>query len=131
MYRNILVPLDGSPRAEAILPHAEDLARRYGARVILLHVDEEPALLLERDEVVDLDAYLEQRRRLGANVLRQCGSRRFAADRPAAPAGPRAVRQVTCLAPLQGRPLTGTALRRRRCRPAYGKGCRRQSVDTA
>ena len=62
MYRNILVPLDSSPRAEAILPHVEDLARRYGARVILLHVDEEPALLLERDEVVDLNAYLEQRR---------------------------------------------------------------------
>jgi nucleotide-binding universal stress UspA family protein len=62
MYRNILVPLDGSPRAEAILPHVEDLARRYGARVMLLHVDEEPAMLLERDEVVDLKAYLEKRR---------------------------------------------------------------------
>jgi len=70
MYRNILVPLDGSPRAEAILPHAEDLARRYGARVILLSVDEEPALLLERDEVVDLQAYLEQRRRRRAEIER-------------------------------------------------------------
>lgn len=40
MYNRILVPLDGSKRAEAILPHVEDLARRYGAEVILLHVVE-------------------------------------------------------------------------------------------
>jgi nucleotide-binding universal stress UspA family protein len=62
MYRKILVPLDGSPRAEAILPHVENLAQRYGARILLLHVDDEPALLLERDEVVDLQGYLERRR---------------------------------------------------------------------
>ena len=62
MYRNILMPLDGSSRAEAILPHVENLAQRYGARVILLYVDTAPALLLERDEVVDLEAYLEKRR---------------------------------------------------------------------
>jgi nucleotide-binding universal stress UspA family protein len=29
MYNTILVPLDGSKRAEAILPHVEDLAGRY------------------------------------------------------------------------------------------------------
>jgi nucleotide-binding universal stress UspA family protein len=40
MYKLILVPLDGSKRAEAILPHVEDLAKRYGAEVILLHVVE-------------------------------------------------------------------------------------------
>ena len=62
MYRTILVPLDGSPRAEAILPHVENLAQRYSARLILLHVDTAPPLLLERDEVVDLEAYLEKRR---------------------------------------------------------------------
>jgi nucleotide-binding universal stress UspA family protein len=28
MYKTILVPLDGSKRAEAILPHVEELARR-------------------------------------------------------------------------------------------------------
>ena len=38
MYHNILVPLDRSKRAEAILPHVEHLARRYGANVIFLHV---------------------------------------------------------------------------------------------
>lgn len=40
MYHKILVPLDGSKRAEAILPHVEELARRYEAEVILLQVVE-------------------------------------------------------------------------------------------
>ncbi|MBN1643114.1 MAG: universal stress protein [Anaerolineae bacterium] len=40
MYASILVPLDGSKRAEAILPHVQDLATRYGATVILLLVIE-------------------------------------------------------------------------------------------
>ena len=40
MYRKILVPLDGSKRAEAILPHAEKLARRCNARIDLVQVVE-------------------------------------------------------------------------------------------
>lgn len=40
MYKKILVPLDGSERAEAILPHVEDLATCYDAEVILLQVVE-------------------------------------------------------------------------------------------
>ena len=38
MYRKILVPLDGSKRAERILPHVESLAASYGSTVILLRV---------------------------------------------------------------------------------------------
>ena len=38
MYHTILVPLDGSKRAEAILPHVEELAKRYDAEVILMQV---------------------------------------------------------------------------------------------
>ena len=38
MYNTILVPLDGSKRAEAILPHVENLAQCYGAKVIFLQV---------------------------------------------------------------------------------------------
>jgi nucleotide-binding universal stress UspA family protein len=41
MYHTILVPLDGSRRAEAILPHARSLAQHYEAHVILLLVMEE------------------------------------------------------------------------------------------
>ncbi len=38
MYQIILVPLDMSARAERILPHVEDLAHRYDAKVIFLYV---------------------------------------------------------------------------------------------
>ena len=51
MYKTILVPLDGSKRAEAILPHVEELAERNGTTVILLQVVEAPrAILLDTVE---------------------------------------------------------------------------------
>jgi nucleotide-binding universal stress UspA family protein len=40
MYQTILVPLDGSSRAEHILPHVENLAIQYKAKVIFLQVME-------------------------------------------------------------------------------------------
>lgn len=40
MYQTILVPLDGSVRAERILPHVEDLAIQYKSKVIFLQVME-------------------------------------------------------------------------------------------
>jgi nucleotide-binding universal stress UspA family protein len=40
MYQVVLVPLDGSKRAEVILPHVEELAGRYKAQVVLLQVIE-------------------------------------------------------------------------------------------
>jgi len=54
MYNKILVPLDGSKRAEAIMPHVEEMADRYKAEVIFLRV-EELHVMLEWDEVVDLE----------------------------------------------------------------------------
>jgi nucleotide-binding universal stress UspA family protein len=56
MYHAILVPLDGSKRAEAILPHLEELARRYEAKVIFLQIIE-PVLLLGGPEIVDMRQY--------------------------------------------------------------------------
>ncbi len=38
MYRRLLVPLDGSTLAEAALPHAIAVARRFEARLTLLQV---------------------------------------------------------------------------------------------
>ncbi|MGH8064710.1 MAG: universal stress protein [Candidatus Entotheonellia bacterium] len=38
MYKRILVPLDGSPLAEGVLPHVQELARSIGAEVVLLRV---------------------------------------------------------------------------------------------
>jgi nucleotide-binding universal stress UspA family protein len=40
MYKTILVPLDGSPRAESILAHAEALATKFQAKIVLLQVIE-------------------------------------------------------------------------------------------
>ena len=44
MYNTILVPLDGSCRAEAILRHVQDLAVHCGAKVVLLQVIDPQAL---------------------------------------------------------------------------------------
>ena len=38
MYKTILVPLDGSERAEGILPHVEHIARQNQSNLIFLHV---------------------------------------------------------------------------------------------
>ncbi len=38
MYKKILVPLDGSPLAEAVLPHVQALAKSEGAEIVLLRV---------------------------------------------------------------------------------------------
>jgi nucleotide-binding universal stress UspA family protein len=46
MYKKILVPLDGSPLAEAVLPHAQALARSEGAEIVLLRVAVTPARYL-------------------------------------------------------------------------------------
>ena len=59
MYKTILVPLDGSKRAEAILPHVEHIGRSQDEKIVFLSVAEQPAML-ERDEVADLTAYHEE-----------------------------------------------------------------------
>ena len=67
MYQKILLPLDGSKRAEAILPHVENIAARFGARVIILVV-EEPAVQLEHDEIINTERYLEERAEMRKNI---------------------------------------------------------------
>ena len=46
MYKTILVPLDGSKRAEAILSHIEELSTLYHSRVIFVQVVEPPPLIV-------------------------------------------------------------------------------------
>ncbi len=46
MYRRILVPLDGSERAEAILPYVEDLAEVHGSTIVFLQVIEPGATMV-------------------------------------------------------------------------------------
>jgi nucleotide-binding universal stress UspA family protein len=45
IYKAILVPLDGSGRAERILKHVEELARCFNAQVIFLQVVSAPNLV--------------------------------------------------------------------------------------
>ena len=45
MYQKILVPLDGSRRAETILQHVEPLALGWGAGVVLLQVVESSMIM--------------------------------------------------------------------------------------
>lgn len=53
MYKKILVPLDGSPLAETVLPHAEALAKLEGAEIVILRVPATPtAEYFARDPVI-------------------------------------------------------------------------------
>lgn len=63
MYKTILVPLDGSKRAEAILRHVENLAQRYHATVVFLQVELCPTVI-GRDNIYPiLDEHtIEQQR---------------------------------------------------------------------
>ncbi len=56
MYQTILVPLDGSRRAEDILSHAMHIAKADKAKVVFLKVENEP-IMLDRDEVIDNTGY--------------------------------------------------------------------------
>ena len=62
MYRKILLPLDESARAETILPHVEDIARRFKAEVPLLKVIEPvPATLGLAGPVPSIDPEVADR----------------------------------------------------------------------
>jgi len=77
MYRTILVPVDGSKRAEAILSHVESAAKSNQAKVIFLKVDEEP-IMLDRDEVIDIATYheaFEKRNKLSQAYLNDLQTR--------------------------------------------------------
>lgn len=52
MYKKILVPLDGSRRAEAILPHVEELAHHFDAKIIFLEIIEPIKLYAPMDSYV-------------------------------------------------------------------------------
>lgn len=54
MYQTILVPLDGSKRAEAILPHVENLGHCYQAKIIFLQVVEPPRHAMRHDSFYEI-----------------------------------------------------------------------------
>jgi nucleotide-binding universal stress UspA family protein len=65
MYKTIVVPLDGSKRAESILPHAESLARCLGARIVLLQVVEPNVAMITPYDMVPYYDPKEAERLLG------------------------------------------------------------------
>ena len=42
MFKRIMAAIDGSPHANRAIDHAADLASKYGAELILLHVMASP-----------------------------------------------------------------------------------------
>jgi len=56
VYERILVPLDGSDRAELALPFAEELAAKLGSEIILLCVSDSA----EAEDYAKHEIYLEQ-----------------------------------------------------------------------
>jgi nucleotide-binding universal stress UspA family protein len=66
MYRKILVALENGPADKTLLPHVEDLARRLGSELLLLHVADgwvarnyEALHLAESDEIKGDRKYLD------------------------------------------------------------------------
>lgn len=60
MWKKILVPLDGSPLAESVLPYVEDLAHQPGAEVTLLRVSPPAQYVVgEAGYVIYLDEQME------------------------------------------------------------------------
>ncbi len=51
MYNTILVPLDGSERAETILPHVQEIAQLHKAKIIFLGVLEPPHTIVSPDGI--------------------------------------------------------------------------------
>jgi nucleotide-binding universal stress UspA family protein len=60
MYQTILVPLDGSKRAESILSHVEKLAQFYSAKVVFMTVVRPPKLIGYASQVTQFQQELEQ-----------------------------------------------------------------------
>jgi nucleotide-binding universal stress UspA family protein len=71
MYKTILVPLDGSARAEKILPPVETLARTFGAKLVLLQVVEPHVAGLAPDQLASIYALgmVEERMKTAQSYL--------------------------------------------------------------
>lgn len=64
MYSNILVPLDGSARAERILPYVEEIAIKFGSRITLLQIVESGLTIVSPYDIAPYDAVEDAKRRV-------------------------------------------------------------------
>jgi len=69
MYRNILVPVDGSEAAKRALTHAIELAKAHGARIRLVHVVSELPAISPGAWGLTLDHVIEALRSEGEAIL--------------------------------------------------------------
>jgi len=78
-YRRLLLPMDGSQRAECVLPVASALARAHVARIFLAHVIQRPAMprrtLPTREDVELADRIVERNRAEATRYLDELQSR--------------------------------------------------------
>jgi nucleotide-binding universal stress UspA family protein len=78
-YRRILVPLDGSQRAEHVLPMASALAEQHDAELVLLHVVVRPELIqrmpLTDEEIALVEQVVQRNRCQAQEYFAQLGSR--------------------------------------------------------
>ncbi|MDM8539123.1 universal stress protein [Desulfobacterales bacterium HSG17] len=68
MYKTILVPLDGSKRAEAIIPHVEELAVNYHAKIVILRVVERSYCMPDYYDRVNIASYQQEYERRKKDV---------------------------------------------------------------
>jgi nucleotide-binding universal stress UspA family protein len=84
MYSKILVPLDGSARAERILPHVEEMALLHGSRVLLLQVVEPIVVVSSADVFLpandSLSVKLEQAQAYLDGLKKRLQEKRIAAE---------------------------------------------------
>jgi nucleotide-binding universal stress UspA family protein len=72
MFQHLLIPLDGSPQAEAALPYALSLAEHYGAQLTLLQVVAPSVEAEMQAELPGIEAQvIDRERRIAAGYLRQ------------------------------------------------------------
>ena len=78
-YRRLLVPLDGSQRAESVLPQAATLARAHQAQIVLAHVVQRPEMPRRtppaREDVELADQVVARNQAEAVEYLEQCKPR--------------------------------------------------------
>ena len=79
MFSKILVPLDGSKRAETIIPYVEQLAQQNDATVVLLQVLEPSAAMVTPYDMVpyfDSEAIEQRKKEASTYLAGLCGELR-------------------------------------------------------
>jgi nucleotide-binding universal stress UspA family protein len=74
-YRRLLIPLDGSVRAEYVMPVANSIARHHGAEILIVHVVYKPEMPhrkpLSDEDIQLIDRFIERNSQEAARYLEQ------------------------------------------------------------